>query len=417
MRGGPRRRLSPRRRSLPSLPSRSAWSPVLQHCPRRARARSHPQRQPNKETAHDRDRHSSHHRQSPHRLHPGRNRLTPWLQPLSEEDLTGRHWAGLVDASRSKSSYFMLLARDPEILEARTKTDKDIFYNTKAGLPRAERELSAAAASRFNGCIFCASVHSRFASHHSKRAGDVQKPLDEGTDADLGSRRWNAVTKVSVALTETPSTFGITDIERLAVGRSRRSRDCRHDPRCCLLQLGKPADAVAWRANTSNLTSATRTCLTVAGRDCRQRQPPLTTALGGATYPHIFVTPLPTKSAPCDDWRMRFVAIIHRLLLLSGLLGILLSPVNVGMAGSAMAASVSTLMTAMPEEMARCPGETSGCDGVACPMALLCATAFVGHAAGETPVNLVWTAHRFLNVPSPVLASSLVDPPVRPPRV
>lgn len=140
---------------------------------------------------------------------------TPWLQPLAEEDLTDRHWAGLVDASRSKSPYFMLLARDPEILEARTRTDKDIFYNTKAGLPRAERELSAAAASRFNGCIFCASVHSRFASHHSKRTSDVQKLLDEGTDADLGSRRWNAVTKVSVALTETPSTFGITDIERL----------------------------------------------------------------------------------------------------------------------------------------------------------------------------------------------------------
>ena len=140
---------------------------------------------------------------------------TPWLQPLAEEDLTDRHWAGLVDASRSKSPYFMLLARDPEILEARTKTDKDIFYNTKAGLPRAERELSAAAASRFNGCIFCASVHSRFASHHSNRTGDVQKLLDEGTDADLGSSRWNAVTKVSVALTETPSTFGVTDIERL----------------------------------------------------------------------------------------------------------------------------------------------------------------------------------------------------------
>lgn len=61
---------------------------------------------------------------------------TPWLEPLVEGDLTERHWAGLVDASRSKSPYFMLLARDPEILQARTKTDKDIFYNVAAGLPR-----------------------------------------------------------------------------------------------------------------------------------------------------------------------------------------------------------------------------------------------------------------------------------------
>lgn len=133
------------------------------------------------------------------------------------------------------------------------------------------------------------------------------------------------------------------------------------------------------------------------------------------TCPHIFVTALPTKTAPCDDWRMRFVAIIHRLLLLSALLGIIFGPISIGVAGSAMAASVST--AAMPEDMSCCPGEKSGCDGVACPMALLCAKAFVGHAAGETLSNLAWTAHRFLSAPSPVLASSLVDPPARPPRV
>ncbi|CAN7729068.1 alkylhydroperoxidase domain protein [Rhizobium sp. LjRoot258] len=140
---------------------------------------------------------------------------TPWLAPLAEEELTDRHWAGLVDPSRSKSPYFMLLARDPEILEARTKTDKDIFYNTRAGLPRAERELSATAASRSNGCIFCASVHSRFASHFSKRPDSVQRLLDEGVEADLGSRRWNAVVKASVALTATPQAFGPREIAHL----------------------------------------------------------------------------------------------------------------------------------------------------------------------------------------------------------
>jgi uncharacterized peroxidase-related enzyme len=106
---------------------------------------------------------------------------TPWLEPLREDELTDRHWAGLVDASRAKSAYFMVLARDPEILEARTKTDKDIFYNPAAGLPRAERELAAAATSRDNGCIFCASVHARFATTHSRRREDVQRLLDEGT--------------------------------------------------------------------------------------------------------------------------------------------------------------------------------------------------------------------------------------------
>jgi alkylhydroperoxidase domain protein len=138
----------------------------------------------------------------------------PWAAPLEEGDLTDRHWAGLVDASRAKSAYFMLLAHDPEVLEARTRADKDIFYNPDGGLSRAERELAATATSRHNGCIFCASVHSRFASTHSKRRDDVQTLLDEGLSADLGSR-WNAVKDAAVALTDTPSSFGAGHIERL----------------------------------------------------------------------------------------------------------------------------------------------------------------------------------------------------------
>jgi alkylhydroperoxidase domain protein len=142
----------------------------------------------------------------------------PWLAPLTVDALTDRHWAGLVDASRAKSPYFMLLARDPEILEARTKTDKDIFYNPSAGLPRAERELSAAATSRENGCIFCASVHARFATTHSKRRQDVQRLLDEGVGVAIDAR-WDAVIAASVALTSTPPAFGQGEIERLrAVG-------------------------------------------------------------------------------------------------------------------------------------------------------------------------------------------------------
>ena len=137
-----------------------------------------------------------------------------WIDPLPEAELTERHFAGLVDRSRSKSEYFRLLVRDPEVLEARTKTDKDIFYNVADGLPRAERELAAAATSRYNGCIYCASVHARFASTYSKRREDVQKLLDEGVKVDLGER-WNAVVKASVALAATPIAFGPDNVEEL----------------------------------------------------------------------------------------------------------------------------------------------------------------------------------------------------------
>ena len=154
------------------------------------------------------------HTNTPNIYTPDELGWTPWLEPLAEAELTERHWAGLVDASRAKSPYFMLLAHDPEVLEARTKADKDIFYNPNGGLPRAERELSATATSRHNGCIFCASVHSRFASSHSKRRDDVQKLLDEGTGAALGER-WNAVKDAAVALSDTPIAFGSAEIDKL----------------------------------------------------------------------------------------------------------------------------------------------------------------------------------------------------------
>lgn len=138
----------------------------------------------------------------------------PWLPPLEISDLTKRHWEALVQTGRSKMPYFMLLARDPDILEYRTRTDMDIFYNPEAGLPRAERELAAAATSRLNGCIYCASVHARFATQYSKRFDDVQRLLDEGVSARFDDR-WNAIVDASVALSKTPSLFTGEHVEKL----------------------------------------------------------------------------------------------------------------------------------------------------------------------------------------------------------
>lgn len=138
----------------------------------------------------------------------------PWLEPFPEDELTERHYDGLVDRPRASSDYFRLLVRDPEILRARTLVDKDIFYNVSEGLPRAERELAAAAASRVNGCVFCASVHARFAAHYSKRPDLVDQLLDEGISTDLGER-WNAIVAASAALTATPIAFDTTHVDRL----------------------------------------------------------------------------------------------------------------------------------------------------------------------------------------------------------
>lgn len=138
----------------------------------------------------------------------------PWLEPPAEAALTERQRASLVDNARAKSPYFRLLSRDPDILEARTRTDKDIFYNTSSGLPRAERELAAAATSRTNGCIYCASVHARHTITYSKRADDVKRLLQDGVGTDLGER-WNAIVAASVALAATPIAFGPQHVTRL----------------------------------------------------------------------------------------------------------------------------------------------------------------------------------------------------------
>lgn len=137
----------------------------------------------------------------------------PWIEPAGAEELTERQIEALVQPQRSGSPYFRLLADDPDILEARTRADLEIFHS-KGGLPRAERELAAAAVSRHNGCVFCASVHARFASHYSKRADDVATLLADGVGADLGER-WNAIVAASVALTETPVAFGPAEVARL----------------------------------------------------------------------------------------------------------------------------------------------------------------------------------------------------------
>ncbi len=139
----------------------------------------------------------------------------PWLEPVAEDDLTEQQRDALIEPARAKMPYFRLLARDPEALRARTLTDLDIFFNVSGGIARAERELAAAATSRRNGCVFCASVHAAAATRESGRRDDVQRLLDEGTGADIGDETWNAVVAASVALAETPLSFDGADVDRL----------------------------------------------------------------------------------------------------------------------------------------------------------------------------------------------------------
>lgn len=138
----------------------------------------------------------------------------PWLPPLEPAELTPAHHHGIVERPRASLPYFRLLARDPGILRARTLADLDIFTNADGGLGRAERELAAAATSRLNGCVFCASVHARAATRFSGRHDDLQKLLDDGVNARIDDT-WDAIIAAAASLTATPVTFGAAQAERL----------------------------------------------------------------------------------------------------------------------------------------------------------------------------------------------------------
>lgn len=142
----------------------------------------------------------------------------PWLPAVPADELTQADREALVDKAREKSEYFRLLVRDRDILHSRTSIDFDVFKNIEVGLPRAERELAATAVSRTNGCIYCASVHARFAAHYSKDADAVQRLLDDGVQAEQ-SERWRAVIDGAVALTRSLPEFGPDHVAALsAVG-------------------------------------------------------------------------------------------------------------------------------------------------------------------------------------------------------
>lgn len=122
---------------------------------------------------------------------------------------------------------------------------------------------------------------------------------------------------------------------------------------------------------------------------------------------------------------MSFLKTLHRLFFIAALLGIILGPVGIGAADSAMAASVSSVPVEMadmdmPDDMPCCPEQKPiklDC-GKACPLALLCTTAMVGQSAihHEWALRLGWIAQRFSVMPHAELASTDIDPPARPPR-
>jgi uncharacterized peroxidase-related enzyme len=141
----------------------------------------------------------------------------PWLAPL---DLNTANEAQLValkvtPSNRAVGAYSLVLAHDAEALSERSPLYNGIMFGAK-GLPRADRELGAAAASRINGCAYCASVHALRFTQLTKEPEVMQRIQRDGVEAALDPRR-KAILDYAAKLTRDPAAIGPADAEPLRV--------------------------------------------------------------------------------------------------------------------------------------------------------------------------------------------------------
>jgi uncharacterized peroxidase-related enzyme len=139
----------------------------------------------------------------------------PWLETVDDVGPTPEQSA-LVDKVASSPNgrpYYALLAHDVPALVERTGLFNSIMYG-HGGSRRADRELSAVATSRVNGCPYCASVHARLYAQLTKDNETIQRLLDEGVDTDLGERE-RAIVDFAAKLTRAPDAMTAADLDPL----------------------------------------------------------------------------------------------------------------------------------------------------------------------------------------------------------
>lgn len=136
----------------------------------------------------------------------------PWFETIDPAQATAEQIAVLEESNaKAKSSpYYLLLAHDIDVLRQRSRLFNAVMYGQK-GLPRSERELASVAVSRVNGCVYCASVHSRLFAQLTKQPEIIQRIYDEGVNTDLPAR-YRAIVDYAVKLTESPHLLTHNDV-------------------------------------------------------------------------------------------------------------------------------------------------------------------------------------------------------------
>jgi uncharacterized peroxidase-related enzyme len=135
----------------------------------------------------------------------------PWLEPVDLDHATQaqRDALKITPSNRAVGAYSLVLAHDPEALEQRSPLYNGIMFGPR-GLPRADRELGAVAASRINGCAYCCSVHAKRFSDLTKEPEVMQRIYADGVEAELDPRR-RAIVDYAAKLTRDPASITAAD--------------------------------------------------------------------------------------------------------------------------------------------------------------------------------------------------------------
>jgi uncharacterized peroxidase-related enzyme len=135
----------------------------------------------------------------------------PWLAPLDLANATEQQLVALkvTPSNRAVGAYSLVLAHDAEALAERSPLYNAIMFSPK-GLARAERELGAVAASRVNGCAYCASVHAKRFTELTKEPEVMARIQRDGAHAALDPRR-KAILDYAVKLTRDPAAISAAD--------------------------------------------------------------------------------------------------------------------------------------------------------------------------------------------------------------
>lgn len=154
----------------------------------------------------------------------------PWIDVPAEGELTAEQRDSFASKASTNSVYFRMLSLTPGLTSARSALDNAIFL-PRDGLPKAERELAAAAASKVNDCIYCASVHARKATAFAKREHEVDTLLAAALErdgdwiaADLApltagqDERWSALIAAAAELSRPrPSALALAPLRALGL--------------------------------------------------------------------------------------------------------------------------------------------------------------------------------------------------------